>query len=215
MPIGILASLVVCTVVYVAVAVVLTGLSPWQELGTAEPLAAAFAGLQLNWAAGVISLGALFANTSVLLAFQLGQPRIFFSMARDGLLPPWAARVHPRYRTPHVTTILTGVLVGLFAGVTNINEMVELTNIGTLFAFMVVALGVAVLRRTEPNRRRPFKTPWVGLVVVAAVGSCGFLMCQLPPITWVRFCVWMAVGLGVYYLYGIERSRLHVPPPAP
>src|SRR5262249_54019379 len=133
MPIAILASLVVCTVIYMLVAAVLTGMLPWNQLGTAEPLATAFAGLNMKWPALVISLGAVFATTSVLVVFQLGQPRIFFSMARDGLLPKWAARVHPKYQTPHVTTILTGVVVAVLAGIANINEVVELTNIGTLF----------------------------------------------------------------------------------
>ncbi len=127
--------------IYIAVALVLTGLLPWTQLGTAEPLATAFSGLGMNWAALIISLGAVFATTSVLIVFQLGQPRIFFSMARDGLLPAFAARVHPRYRTPHITTWITGILVALFAGVANINEVVELTNIGTLFAFCWSAWG--------------------------------------------------------------------------
>ena len=141
MPIGMIASLVICTVIYIAVALVLTGLLPWTQLGTAEPLATAFSALGMNWAAGIISLGAVFATTSVLLVFQLGQPRIFFSMARDGLLPPWAAKIHPKYRTPHVTTILTGVAVASFSCFTNIDEVVELTNIGTLFAFVLVSAG--------------------------------------------------------------------------
>ncbi len=209
MPIGIIASLLVCTVVYVVVAIVLTGLTPWKSLGTAEPLAFAFSNLGMNWVAGVISAGALMANTSVLIAFQLGQPRIFFSMARDGLLPPWAARVHPRYRTPHVTTILTGVLVAVFSAITNINEMVELTNIGTLAAFILVAVGILVLRRTDPQRHRPFRTPLVPWVPIGAILCCGYLMCELPGITWLRFVIWMLIGLVVYLFYGIRRSKLH------
>ena len=208
MPIGMIASLVVCTVIYIGVAIVLTGLVPWNQLATAEPLATAFSGIGLNWAAAVISLGAVFATTSVLVVFQLGQPRIFFSMARDGLLPQWAARVHPRFRTPHVTTILTGVAVGLFAAVANINEVVELTNIGTLFAFVVVALGILVLRYTDPNRVRPFKTPLVPFVPLAAIVSCAYLMLQLPATTWIRFVVWLAIGLVFYFLYGIHTSKL-------
>ncbi|HEY8550714.1 MAG TPA: amino acid permease, partial [Vicinamibacterales bacterium] len=161
MPRGIIASLIICTIIYIAVALVLTGLLPYTQLGTAEPLATAFSALGMNWTAGIISLGAVFATTSVLVVFQMGQPRIFFSMARDGLLPQWAARVHPVYRTPHVTTILTGVFVAVIAGFSNIEEMVELTNIGTLFAFVLVAVGVLVLRHTEPERHRPFRTPLV------------------------------------------------------
>ena len=208
LPIAILASLTVCTVLYVAVALVLTGLTPWTKLGTAEPLATALVERGLPWVAGIIAVGALLANTSVLIPFQVGQPRIFFAMARDGLLPAWAARVHPRYRTPHVTTILTGVFVAVFASVTNINEMVELTNIGTLFAFILVAAGVVVLRRTEPDRPRPFRTPLVPWVPLAAVGCCGYLMCQLPRVTWARFLIWLGIGLVVYFLYGIHRSKL-------
>ena len=161
MPIGMIASLVICTVIYIAVAIVLTGMVPSDQLGTAEPLATAFSALGMTWAAGIISLGAVFATTSVLIVFQLGQPRIFFSMARDGLLPPWAARIHPKFRTPHVTTILTGVVVAVFASFININEVVELTNIGTLFAFVLVAVGIIVLRRADPARPRPFRTPLV------------------------------------------------------
>ena len=147
MPIAIIASLVICTVIYMAVALVLTGMLPWTELGTAEPLATAFSGRGMMWPTLIIAVGAVFATTSVLLVFQLGQPRIFFSMARDGLLPGWAAKVHPKYRTPHVTTIITGILVARFAGVANSNEVLDLTNIGTLFAFVLVCIGVTVLRR--------------------------------------------------------------------
>jgi APA family basic amino acid/polyamine antiporter len=208
MPIAMIASLVICTIIYVLVAIVLTGLLSWTHLGTAEPLATAFSALGMHWAAGIISLGAVFATTSVLVVFQLGQPRIFFSMARDGLLPPWASRVHHKYRTPHVTTILTGVVVATFAAVLNINEVVELTNIGTLFAFVLVAVGIIVLRRRDPDRPRPFRTPFVPLVPLAAAVMCGYLMLQLPVVTWIRFVVWLAVGLTVYFLYGAKHSRL-------
>ena len=210
MPIGMIASLVVCTVIYIGVAIVLTGMVPWRQLGTAEPLATAFSELGLNWAAAIISLGAVFATTSVLVVFQLGQPRIFFSMARDGLLPPWAAKVHPKYRTPHITTILTGIFVAVFAGVANINEVVELTNIGTLFAFVIVALGILVLRRTDSGRVRPFRTPLVPLVPLGAILSCGYLMLELPLTTWIRFVVWLAIGLIFYFLYGVHRSKLRM-----
>jgi APA family basic amino acid/polyamine antiporter len=161
MPIAIISSLVICTVIYIAVAIVLTGMVPWRQLGTAEPLATAFSALGMKWPAALISLGAVFATTSVLVVFQLGQPRIFFSMARDGLLPQWAAKVHPRYRTPHVTTCITGIAVAVFAGLLNINEVVELTNIGTLFAFMLVCVGIIILRYKDPDRPRPFRVPWL------------------------------------------------------
>jgi APA family basic amino acid/polyamine antiporter len=144
----------------------------------------------------------------VLVVFQLGQPRIFFSMARDGLLPPWAARVHPRFRTPHITTILTGIFVAVFAAVANINEVVELTNIGTLFAFVLVAVGVLVLRYSDPDRPRPFRTPWVPWVPLGAIVSCAYLMLELPWVTWQRFIIWLAIGLVFYFLYGARHSRL-------
>ncbi|MCX6552109.1 MAG: amino acid permease [Acidobacteria bacterium] len=208
MPIAMMASLVICTIIYILVAFVLTGLLKWEQLGTAEPLATAFSVLGMHWAAGIISLGAVFATTSVLVVFQLGQPRIFFSMARDGLLPPWAAKVHPKHRTPHVTTMLTGAAVATFATFLNINEVVELTNIGTLFAFILVAVGIVILRRTNPDRFRPFRTPFVPWVPLFAALMCGYLMLQLPWVTWVRFAVWLAIGLVIYFLYGVRHSRL-------
>ena len=162
----------------------------------------------MHWAAGIISLGAVFATTSVLVVFQLGQPRIFFSMARDGLLPAWAAKVHPKYRTPHVTTILTGVFVAVFAGFANIDEIVQLTNIGTLFAFVLVAIGIIILRRTDPDRPRPFRTPFVPVVPALAALACIYLMVPLPWETWVRFIVWLAIGMVIYLAYGMRRSVL-------
>jgi APA family basic amino acid/polyamine antiporter len=208
MPIGIIASLVVCTVIYILVALVLTGMLPYSKLDTAEPLATAFSALGMNWTAGVISLGAVFATTSVLVVFQMGQPRIFFSMARDGLLPAWAAKVHPKYRTPHITTILTGAFVGIFAGLANIDEIVQLTNIGTLFAFVLVAAGIIILRRTDPERHRPFRTPLVPIVPALAILSCAYLMFELPWETWLRFFVWLAIGMVIYLLYGVRHSAL-------
>ena len=210
MPIGIIASLIVCTVIYIAVALVLTGMLPIKQLDTPEPLATAFSGLGMTWTAGIISLGAVFATTSVLVVFQLGQPRIFFSMARDGLLPPWAAKIHPKYRTPHITTILTGVFVAVFAAVANIDEIVELTNIGTLFAFILVAIGIIILRRIDPNRPRPFRTPLVPLVPLLSVVCCGYLMMELPWVTWLRFVIWLVIGLVFYFMYGYKHSRLRL-----
>jgi len=207
MPIAIISSLVICTVIYIAVAIVLTGMVPWRQLGTAEPLATAFSALGMKWPAAFISLGAVFATTSVLVVFQLGQPRIFFSMARDGLLPQWAARVHPRYRTPYITTWITGIAVAVFAGLLNINEVVELTNIGTLFAFLLVCIGIVVLRYKDPDRPRPFRVPlgpW--LLPALGAGSCIFLMVYLPPSSWWRFIGWLVLGMSIYFSYGYSQS---------
>jgi APA family basic amino acid/polyamine antiporter len=208
MPIGIIASLIICTILYVAVAAVLTGMAKWNTLDNAEPLASVFSSLGMGWTATIIAFGAVIATTSALIPYQAGQPRIFFSMARDGLLPAWASKVHPRFRTPHVTTIITGVVVAACSSVANINELVELTNIGTLFAFVLVAAGVIILRRTDPERARPFRTPWVPLVPLGAIATCAYLMFELPPVTWIRFFLWMAAGLVIYFLYGVRNSRL-------
>lgn len=208
MPIGILASLGVCTVLYLAVAIVLTGVAKWNTLGNEEAMAAVFTARGMRWAASIIALGAIVATTSALVPYQAGQPRIFFSMARDGLLPPWAAKVHPRFRTPHVTTLITGIIVAVFSSIANINELVELTNIGTLFAFALVALGIILLRYTDPNRPRPFRTPLVPWIPLGAIVSCVYLMWELPELTWIRFFVWMLIGLVLYVLYGFRRSRL-------
>jgi APA family basic amino acid/polyamine antiporter len=208
MPIGIIGSLLVSTVLYVATAMVLTGVSPWNELGVADPLADVFARLGLDWAAGIVAFGAVVSMTAVLLVFQLGQPRIFFSMSRDGLLPPYFARVHPKYRTPHLTTIWTGVAVAAIAAVANINEIVELTNIGTLFAFVLVCAGVIILRYTDPDRPRAFRTPLVPLVPLLGIAMCVYLMMGLPRITWIRFGIWLAAGLVLYFAYGFWKSKL-------
>jgi len=207
MPIAIISSLIACTFIYILVALVLTGMLPWKQLGTAEPLATAFSALGLKWPTIIISLGAVFATTSVLLVFQMGQPRIFFSMARDGLLPQWAAKVHPKYRTPWVTTWLTGILVAVFAGIANINEVVELTNIGTLFAFVLVCVGITILRYKDPSRERPFRVPlgpW--LIPMLGAGFCIFLMFYLPPTSWWRFIGWLILGMSIYFSYGYTHS---------
>jgi APA family basic amino acid/polyamine antiporter len=156
----------------------------------------------------IVSLGAVFAMTSVLLVFQLGQPRIFMSMSRDGLLPPFFSRVHARFRTPYIGTLITGTFVATFAAFANIAEVVELTNIGTLFAFILVSAGVILLRRAEPDRPRPFRVPLVPLVPMLSIASCLYLMFQLPWVTWARFALWLALGLLIYFFYGIRHSRL-------
>ena len=213
MPFGIIASLIITTVLYILVAVVMTGMAPWQKLGTAEPMITA---LQLSGgnprfvaaARFLVSFGAVVAMTSVLLVFQLGQPRIFYSMARDGLLPQWAAKVHPKFRTPHVTTILTGVFVGVFAAFANISEVIDLTNIGTLFAFAIVSAGVLVLRYKEPHRPRPFRTPGMPWVPILSIITTVYLMLQLPRLTWWRFILWLGAGMVIYLIYGLRHSRL-------
>jgi len=210
LPRAMIASLVICTVLYIAVTAVLTGMVPSRDLGVADPLALALQRTGMVRLAGVFSFGAVIAMTAVLLVFQLGQPRIFMAMARDGLLPSWAAKVHPRFRTPHVTTILTGVLVAVPALFFDINEMIEFTNIGTLAAFVLVSAGVLVLRYTEPDRPRPFRCPLVPFVPMASIFCCIALMLPLPRITWFRFVGWMAIGLVIYFVYGMRRSRLRL-----
>jgi APA family basic amino acid/polyamine antiporter len=146
--------------------------------------------------------------SSVLLVFQLGQPRIFMSMSRDGLLPPFLARVHPRFKTPYIGTIITGLFVATFAAFANIAEVVDLTNIGTLFAFVLVSAGVIVLRRVEPDRLRPFRAPWVPVTPIISILTCLYLMLQLPTLTWIRFGIWLLLGLVIYFFYGKANSRL-------
>src|SRR5436853_1004812 len=224
LPIGIIGSLLISTIIYILVAAVFIGIIPFdvlrQKLATeqAEPLTMAlqYANIE-RWGdlfVGIVAFGSVVAHTAVLLVFQLGQPRIFFSMARDGLLPQSFARVHPRFRTPHVTTILTGVAVGVCAMFTSIDEMVDLTNIGTLFAFILVCIGILILRKREPNRPRAFKTPWSPVIPLLGVVSCIYLMFGLPWITWIRFVLWLVVGMFVYFSYGFRRSRLDVGGPA-
>jgi APA family basic amino acid/polyamine antiporter len=213
MPFGIIMSLIVCTVLYIVLAAVMTGMAPWNKLGTAEPMITALALADgspklLLISRLIVSLGAVIAMSSVLLVFQLGQPRIFMSMARDGLLPPFLARVHPRFKTPYIGTIITGLFVATFAAFANIAEVVDLTNIGTLFAFVLVSAGVLVLRRKEPDRARPFRAPLVPITPIISIAACLYLMLQLPRLTWMRFGVWLVLGLFIYALYGVRHSRL-------
>jgi APA family basic amino acid/polyamine antiporter len=207
LPIGMIASLVICTLLYVLMSGVLTGIKKYTVyLGDSAAVATAFA--SKPWAQALISAGALAGLTSVLLVFQLGQPRIFMAMARDGLLPQYFARIHPRFRTPYVTTIWTGLVVGGVAMITDIGSLSDLTNIGTLFAFVLVCLGVVVLRKTDPNRRRPFRVPLVPLFPILGVILCVALMFSLPIETWARFVGWLAIGLVIYFAYIVRHSRL-------
>ena len=208
LPIGILGSLLVCTVLYVLVSLVMTGIVPYDRLDSAGPMAEAFRAIGQDWAAGLVSLGALAGLTTVIMIDILGQSRIFFAMSRDGLLPRWFAGVHPRFRTPYRITTITGVAIALIAAFVPITEVVDLFNIGTLFAFSLVSAGVVVLRRTRPDLPRAFRAPLVPLVPILAVLACAFLMLNLPLVTWLRFGVWMALGMAVYFLYGYRKSRL-------
>ena len=208
LPIGILGSLLVCTILYIAVAAVLTGMVPYSSIDQSAPLASAFVTRGLNFVAGVISVGAVAGLTSVLLVLLLGQSRIFFAVSRDGLLPEAFSRVHPRFRTPYIPTTITGILVGLTAALLPIQDIAELTNIGTLFAFILVCLGIWVLRRIDPDTPRPFRTPLVPAVPLLGAGFCLYLITGLDPITWVRFFGWLAIGLVIYFAYGRHHSRV-------
>ena len=210
MPRGILIGLAICTVIYVVVGAVATGLVPYTQLRAADPLAEAFNRAGLTTFSWIISLGAVVSMTAVLLVFQYGQPRIFFAMARDGLLPAWAAKLHPKFRTPHITTILTGVFVALGALVADDDATYDLTNIGTLSAFAMVCVGVLVLRIKDPARPRPFRVPFVWPVSLLGAGACLFVMFGLPTSAWIRFGVWLAIGLAIYFGYSYRRSHLRL-----
>jgi APA family basic amino acid/polyamine antiporter len=208
LPIGILGGLAVCTVIYVVVGAVLTGMVPYDQLGVADPLSRALELTGYSGVGSVVAFGAVVSMTAVLLVFQYGQPRIFFSMARDGLLPAWAARVDARTRIPRSATLVTGVLVALASLVGDAAETYDLTNIGTLFAFALVCAGVLVLRVVEPERQRPFKVPCVWLVAPLGVAACLFVMTGLPRQAWERFGVWLLLGAVAYLAYGYRHSRL-------
>jgi len=208
MPRGILGGLAICTLIYIVVGAVATGLVPYQQLRAADPLAAALDRAGLATASWIVAFGAVVSLSAVLLVFQYGQPRIFFSMARDGLLPKWASKVHPKYRTPHVTTVLTGLLVGIGALFADENEIYDLTNIGTLFAFAIVCIGVLVLRYKEPERPRPFRVPFVWVVALGGAAACVYTMFGLPLHAWERFGAWLLLGLVLYFVYGYRHSRL-------
>ncbi|MGC4084162.1 MAG: amino acid permease [Vicinamibacterales bacterium] len=208
LPIGILGGLAICTLIYVIVGAVLTGMVPYTELAVADPLARALELAGYKAVGSVVALGAVISMSAVLLVFQYGQPRIFFAMARDGLLPKWAATVNPRTKVPSTTTLLTGVFVGLWALVGDAAETYDLTNIGTLFAFMLVSIGVLMLRYTEPHRPRPFRVPFVWPVSILSAAGCLFIMRGLPRTAWERFGMWLLIGLAIYFFYGFSHSRL-------
>ncbi|MGW0084055.1 amino acid permease [Streptomyces sp. NPDC003393] len=207
-PRGILGSLVICTALYVAVSIVVTGMQKYSSLSVDAPLADAFKSTGHPWFAGLISFGAAVGLTTVCMILLLGQARVFFAMSRDGLLPRFFSHTHPRFRTPYRPTILLGVVIAVVAGFTSLSILAELVNIGTLFAFVVVALSVIILRRTRPDLPRAFRTPWVPFLPILSVCASLWLMLNLPAETWVRFAIWMAAGFVVYFLYGRTHSRL-------
>ncbi|MEU3448074.1 amino acid permease [Streptomyces thermolilacinus] len=208
MPRGILGSLFICTALYVAVSIVVTGMQHYSRLSVDAPLADAFKATGHPWYAGFISFGAAVGLITVCMILLLGQTRVFFAMSRDGLLPRFFSRTHPTYRTPYRATVLLGVLIAVIAGMTSIDELATLVNIGTLFAFVVVAIGVVILRRTRPDLPRAFRTPLVPWLPAASVAASVWLMLNLPTETWLRFGLWMALGVAVYFVYGRGHSRL-------
>ena len=212
LPIGILGGLAICTLIYIVVGFVATGLVPYEQLRSSDPLARALELAGLSTASWIVAAGAVVSMSAVLLVFQYGQPRIFYAMARDGLLPKFAAKLHPKTRIPHITTTITGLVVAAGALVMNDASTYDLTNIGTLAAFAVVCIGVLVLRVREPDRPRPFRVPFIWGVSLIGAGACVFVMQGLPTSAWIAFGIWMAIGLTCYFLYGYRHSALRNPP---
>jgi APA family basic amino acid/polyamine antiporter len=210
MPIGILVSLVICTILYILVALVLTGIVNFHELNVPAPIALAIdhTGNKLFWLKPLIKIGAIAGLSSVVLVMLMGQPRIFFSMAKDGLLPASFAKVHPKFRTPYITTILTGSIAAIVAGLFPIGILGELVSIGTLLAFVIVCLGIIALRKKSPEMHRPFKTPFVPLVPILGALICFAQMYSLPADTWWRLIIWMIIGFFIYFTYSIRHSKL-------
>ncbi len=209
LPIGIIASLVVCTVLYIGVAAVLTGMVPWQQVSIEAPIARAFLDRGLGWASNIITAGALAGLTSVMLVMLLGQTRVLYAMANDGLLPKkFFAEIHPRFRTPFKNTFLVGSIAAIVGALTPIDDIGKMVNIGTLLAFVIVCISIVVLRRTDPEKARPFRTPLVPLIPILGVLFNGYMMLKLGALNWIRLGVWLVIGLVVYFLYGQKNSRV-------
>jgi APA family basic amino acid/polyamine antiporter len=210
LPIGILASLAICTVLYILMALVMTGLVPYTQLNVPHPVFVAIdaAGPSLKWLTYFINIGAIAGLSSVVLVMLLGQPRIFYSMSRDGLLPPIFGQVHPKFQTPWLATLITGAVAAVLGALFPIDILGELVSIGTLLAFVIVCAGIWVLRVKSPEINRPFKTPLVPLVPILGIATCGFMMVFLPGATWLRLAIWLAIGLAIYFGYGMRHSKL-------
>ncbi len=206
MPIGILGSLVICTVLYILVSGIMTGIVEYPRLNVGEPIAVAIDATGYTWLAPWIKIGAIAGLSSVMLVMLMSQPRIFYTMSRDGLLPPLFSRLHPRFRTPHISSIMVGTVCALLAGFFDVSELGHLVSIGTLLAFCIVCGGVWYLRVKEPNRPRPFRTPFVPLFPILGIASCLYLMTGLPSEAWTRLFIWLAIGIAIYFLYGRKHS---------
>ncbi|MBN8706463.1 MAG: amino acid permease [Bacteroidetes bacterium] len=207
-PRGIITSLIAVTILYVVVTVILTGMVDYRTLNVPEPVSFALRSVGADTVAGLISAGAVISMTSVLIVFGLGQPRIFYAMSRDGLLPKFMGKIHPRHKTPYVATIVTGVFVAFFSGFVDIGQAAELTNIGTLIAFILVSIGVLVKRYTDPNLPRPFRVKGIHFVAISSALCSGYIAYSLPSITWKMFWIWLIIGLALYFSYGYRKSRL-------
>ncbi len=209
LPIAIIASLAVCTLLYIGVAAVLTGMVPWKEVNIEAPIARAFLDRNLGWASNIITIGALAGLTSVMLVMLLGQTRVLYAMAKDGLLPnKFFAAIHPKFHTPYKNTILVGLLAAVVGSITPIDDIGKMVNIGTLLAFVIVCIAIMILRKTNPNQPRPFRTPWMPVVPILGILFNGYMMYKLGWVNWARLIVWLAIGLVIYFSYGKNHSKV-------